>query len=65
MVSLKVTGMTCDGCAKAVERVIKAQDPTAAVTVDRAAERVEVDTKATIAALVAAIEEAGYGAAPA
>jgi copper chaperone len=65
MVKLQVTGMTCDGCAKAVERVIKAQDPRASVTVDLGSGRVEADTAAAPAALVAAIEAAGYGAKPA
>lgn len=65
MVTLQVTGMTCDGCAKAVERIIKAQDPHASVKVDRGSGRVEADTAATPAALAAAIEAAGYGAKPA
>lgn len=62
MVTLRVTGMTCDGCAKAVERVIKNQDPKASVTVDRAGERVEANTSAPADALIKAIEAAGYGA---
>lgn len=65
MVKLQVTGMTCDGCAKSVERVIKAQDPRASVKVDLGSGRVEADTAAAPAALVAAIEAAGYGAKPA
>ena len=40
MVTLQVTGMACDGCAKAVERLIKAQDPRARVRIDRGAGRV-------------------------
>jgi copper chaperone len=62
MVTLNVTGMTCDGCAKAVERVIKTQDPKAAVTVDRSSGRVEARTSASADALIKAIEAAGYGA---
>ena len=62
MVTLHVTGMACDGCVKAVERVIKAQDPRASVTVDLGSGRVEADTSAAPAALIAAIEAAGYGA---
>jgi copper chaperone len=62
MVTLHVTRMACDGCAKAVERVIKAQDPRASVKVDLGSGRVEADTSAAPAALVAAIEAAGYGA---
>ena len=65
MVTLHVTGMACDGCAKAVERVIKAQDPQASVKVDLGAGRVEANTTAAPAALIAAIEGAGYGAKPA
>lgn len=64
MVSLNVTGMTCEGCAKAVERVIKAQDPRATVKIDLGAGRVEADTAANPAALIAAITAAGYGATP-
>jgi copper chaperone len=62
MVTLQVTGMKCDGCAKAIERVIKAQDPKAAVSIDLGSGRVQADTSAPIAAVVAAIEAAGYGA---
>jgi copper chaperone len=54
--------MDCDGCAKAVERVIKAQDPRAKVKVDLGSGRVEADTSASAAAIIAAIEAAGYGA---
>jgi len=62
MVTVNVTGMACDGCAKAVERVIKAQDPRASVKVDLGSGRVEADTSASTAAIIAAIEAAGYGA---
>ena len=50
MVTLQVTGMACDGCAKAVERVIKAQDPRASVRVDLGSGRGEADTSAAPAA---------------
>jgi copper chaperone len=63
MIKLNVTGMTCDGCVKSIERIIKAQDPQAAVTIDRASGRVEATTRTTPADLVAAIEAAGFGAA--
>lgn len=62
MVALQVTGMTCDGCARAVEKVIKTQDPNAAVAIHLDTGRVEANTTATAAALVQAIEAAGYGA---
>jgi copper chaperone len=54
--------MTCDGCARAVEKVIKTQDPNAAVAIHLDTGRVEANTTATAAALVQAIEAAGYGA---
>jgi copper chaperone len=62
MVTLHVTGMTCDGCAKAVERVIKTKDPRATVRVDLASGRVDADSSAAPPTLVTAIEAAGYGA---
>ena len=62
MVKLDVTGMTCDGCVRAVERIIKTQDPQAQVTIDLGSGRVEAATSAAPAALVAAIEAAGFGA---
>jgi copper chaperone len=65
MITLNVTGMTCDGCAKAVERIIKSQDPQAAVIIDLGSGRVEARTAVPPAALVQAIEAAGYGAKPA
>lgn len=65
MVTLNVTGMTCDGCVRAVERIIKAQDPQANVTINLGSGRVEAATSAAPAALVEAIEAAGFGAKPA
>src|SRR3954447_14616683 len=62
MITLEVTGMTCGGCVAAVERIIKATDRKAAVKVDLASGRVEADTATPAAALVTAIEAAGYGA---
>ena len=64
MISLRVTGMTCSSCATAVERIIKAQDPQAMVSVDLAAGQVDVRTPLPAAVLAAAIEAAGYGAKP-
>jgi len=65
MVKLQVSGMTCDGCARAIERIVRAQDPQAAVSVDLATGRVDATTAVPVAALVRAIEAAGYGAMPA
>ncbi len=62
MLQLEVTGMTCGGCAKAVEGIIKAADRQAAVTVDVATGRVDARTSANADAVVRAIEAAGFGA---
>ena len=63
-VSLRVTGMTCGGCANAVTRVVKRTDPDAEVHVDLAAGRVDARTTADIHALAEAITKAGYAAVP-
>ena len=62
MITLQVTGMTCDGCARAVEKIIKGEDPQAAVAIDLGTGRVEARTELAPAVLVRAIEAAGYGA---
>jgi copper chaperone len=64
-VVLSVSGMTCDGCAKAVTRVVQKIDPRATVAVDLASGRVDIQTGVDAAALAAAISKAGYPAASA
>ena len=54
--------MTCGGCVATVEKLIKREDPTAKVKIDLASGRVEAETKAQPAALIQAIESAGFGA---
>jgi copper chaperone len=39
----RITGMTCGGCARALEAAIRAEAPAAQVTVDVGAARVTVD----------------------
>jgi len=58
-----VTGMTCGHCEQAVVRAIKQVDPQAQVTVDRAQNRVEVQSAAPREALAQAIAEEGYAVA--
>ena len=60
MLKLKVTGMTCGGCASSVTRAIAAVAPGAAVKVDLPSGVVAIDGQAPKAAVVAAIEDAGY-----
>ena len=44
MFTLKVSGMTCGGCIKAVTRAIQAQDPQAQVQADLTTQLVTVET---------------------
>ena len=55
-----VTGMTCGHCEAAVTRAIKQLDAAAAVTIDRAANKVEVESSQPREAIAAAIREEGY-----
>jgi copper chaperone len=59
-----VQGMTCGHCERAVTQAVKTLDPQAAVTIDRAAGRVEVDSSQPREAIAAAIGEEGYSVAP-
>jgi copper chaperone CopZ len=60
---LKVTGMTCDGCKSAVERVVKRVAGVTSATVDLASGKLVVDGKPDPSAVRAAVEKAGYGVA--
>lgn len=65
MVELKVTGMTCGHCEKAVDKALSAlPGVTRVVKVSREEERVVVEGDADVQALVAAIVEEGYTAEP-
>ncbi len=55
-----VTGMTCGHCEKAVTNAIHTIDPTAKVTIDRAANQVEVVSNKPRDALAQAIVQEGY-----
>lgn len=57
--SYKVTGMTCGGCARSVEAAIKAEAPTASVTIDLGAATVTVDG-ADEAQVKKAVDGAGF-----
>ncbi len=59
-----VTGMTCQGCVKAVTRAVGNAAPQARVTVDLERGLVEVDGNADEKTVVKAITDAGFGAAP-
>ena len=55
-----VTGMTCGHCVRAVTAAIANRDAQAAVRVDLATGRVEVDSEVPRTDLAAAIVEEGY-----
>lgn len=58
-----VTGMTCGHCERAVENAVQQLDPQAQVSIDRAANRVDIDSAQAREALAKAITEEGYGVA--
>ena len=58
--TFSVTGMTCGHCEKAVKQAVKQLDPQAEVKIDRAANKVEVDSSQARDLLVRAIAEEGY-----
>lgn len=55
-----VTGMTCGHCEKAVTRALQQVDPQAQVAIDRAQNRVQVESTHSREALAQAIVEEGY-----
>ena len=62
---LKIEGMTCAACAKAVERVTRKLDGVAESNVNFATEKLSItfdSTKVTLSAIQGAIEKAGYKA---
>lgn len=56
-----VTGMTCGHCERALTQAIEALDPQARVSIDRQAQRVQVDSALPRQTLAQAIAEEGYG----
>lgn len=68
MIELQVEGMTCQHCAAAVTKAVRAVDGDARVQVELQSARVQVASRASVEQLVAAITDAGYavtGTAPA
>ncbi len=55
-----VTGMTCGHCEKAVVQALQQLDPQAQVSIDRAQNRVQVESAQPREALANAIAEEGY-----
>jgi copper chaperone CopZ len=57
----RVTGMTCGGCAKHVEKALRGVAGVAAVTVDLAKGTAAVEGTASFEAMAASVVAAGYG----
>jgi copper chaperone len=64
MTELKIDGMTCGHCSAAVKKALEKVAGVSAASVDLAAGRARVDGNADVAALVAAVQDEGYQAAP-
>ena len=58
--TLEVQGMTCGHCERAVTQAVQQIDPAATVRIDRAQNRVDIDSTQPREALAAAIAEEGY-----
>ena len=65
MTELTITGMTCGHCSAAVKKALEKVAGVASADVDLAAGRAKVAGSAPVAALIAAVQDEGYQAAPA
>jgi copper chaperone len=61
---LTIEGMTCGHCSAAVKQALESVDGVDEATVDLEAGRAVVRGDAEVGALVRAVEEEGYRAAP-
>lgn len=61
--TFNVTGMTCSSCSGHVERAVKKVVGVTAVNVNLLSNRMQVEYDGNSAAVIAAVEEVGYGAA--
>lgn len=64
MIRFEVPDMTCGGCARRVTNAVQSVDPAAKVGASPSTREVRVETTADLAALRAALQEAGYPATP-
>lgn len=62
MTALKVKGMTCEHCSKAVQEALEGVTGSEKVSVDLASGIAKVEGQASIEQLIAAVEEEGYSA---
>jgi copper chaperone CopZ len=62
MTTLKITGMNCQHCVSSAARALEAVPGVTGVQVDLASGLAQVEGSAAAAALVAAVQGAGYSA---
>ena len=60
MLTLKVSGMTCNHCTRGVTKAVHGVDPAAQVQVDLATGLVKVESPKSRSEMARAIEDAGY-----
>lgn len=56
----RIEGMTCDGCVRAVSRVIQAAAPQARIVVDLKSNTAEIDDAVPEATIAAAVDGSGF-----
>lgn len=61
--TLKIDGMSCDHCVRAVEKALRGVDGVESASVDLAQGTATVQGNADAAAMIAAVADAGYNAA--
>ncbi len=61
---ISVSGMSCAGCEESVEEALAGVSGVTTVEVDRTADSATIEGEAAVDELVAAVEDAGYEAAP-
>ena len=59
---LKVSGMSCGHCVRAITRALQAGDPAAEVQVNIGAGEVRVDSAQSLEQLLQAVRDQGYQA---
>ena len=62
VLSLSVSGMSCEGCAKAVKRLVLKKDPQAEVEVDLSAAAAKIVSDQSSTVFTEALTQAGYPA---
>lgn len=60
---LRIENMTCGGCARSVTKAIQSVDPAAKIETNPTARAVKLETIASPAAVLQALDEAGFPAA--